>query len=179
MALASGCLTVVAVNFRRMPALRQTLDAGSIASVLPILTIASLVGFGAVIASLPAFSRVQDAVLSISGGPLIKITIAMNALAAMTGTASGGMAIALNAVGDTFLKLAAEEHISPKLLHRLTTLSAGTLDSLPHNGTVLVLLGISGLTHRESYFDMVMTVIVSCILALIAVPVLGSLFGLF
>ena len=69
--------------------------------------------------------------------------------------------------------------IDPELMHRVTTISAGTLDALPHNGTVLLLLQISGLTHRESYLDMVMTVIVSVIIALVAVIVLGSMFGSF
>jgi H+/gluconate symporter-like permease len=178
-ALAAGCLAVVLVNYRRLPALRETLDAGANASVLPIMTIASLVGFGAVVAAMPAFTMVRDAVLTIQGGPLMKLTVAMNALAALTGTASGGMAIALNALGDNFMELATKENVNPELMHRVTTLSAGTLDALPHNGTVLMLLGISGLTHRESYLDMVMTVIVSCIIALVAVLVLGSVFGSF
>ncbi len=178
-ALASGCLTVVIVNFGRIPSLRQTIDAGANASVLPLMTVASLVGFGAVVASLPAFAMVRNTVLAVQGGPLINITVAMNTLAALTGTASGGMAIALDALGENFLQLAKESNVNPELMHRLTTMSAGTLDSLPHNGTVLMLLGISGLTHRESYFDMVMTVIASCVLALIAVLILGSLFGSF
>ena len=79
----------------------------------------------------------------------------------------------------TFCVLPAEHRIDPELMHRITTMSAGTLDALPHNGTVLLLLQISGLTHRESYLDMVMTVIVSCIIALVAVLVLGSMFGSF
>lgn len=179
LALAAGCLTVVVVNYRRLPALRETLDAGANASVLPLLTVSSLVGFGAVVGALPAFATVRDAVLSIGGGPLISLTIAMNALAGLTGTASGGMAIALNALGDNFMALAREYEINPELMHRITTISAGTLDALPHNGTVLILLGICGLTHRESYLDMVMTVIVSCIIALVAILVLGSVFGSF
>lgn len=178
-ALASAALTVIVVNYRRFPALRETLDAGANSSVLPMLTIASLVGFGVVIAALPAFGQVRDSVLSIQGGPLISLTVAMNVLAGLTGTASGGMAIALNALGETYMSIAAKEGINPALLHRLTTISAGTLDALPHNGTVLLLLHISGLTHRESYLDMVMTVIVSCIIALAAVLVLGSIFGSF
>ena len=89
------------------------------------------------------------------------------------------MTIALNALGDTYMKLAAENGISPSLMHRITTISAGTLDSLPHNGTVLLLLQISGLTHRESYFDMVMTVIVGVIIALVAVIALGMAYGSF
>ncbi|MGA8962749.1 MAG: GntP family permease [Pseudolabrys sp.] len=179
LALAAGTLTIIIVNYRRLPALRESLDAGANSAALPILTIASLVGFGAVVAALPAFTAVRDAVLSIPGGPLISLTVAMNILAGLTGTASGGMAIALNALGGTFLSLAAEHGIDPALMHRVTTISAGTLDALPHNGTVLLLLQISKLTHKESYFDMVMTVIVSVIISLVAVIALGSMFGSF
>jgi H+/gluconate symporter-like permease len=178
-ALAAGTLTVVIVNYRRLPALRESLDAGANSSVLPILTVASLVGFGAVVAALPAFEAVRDAVLLIPGGPLASLVVAMNVLAGLTGTASGGMAIALNALGDSFMRLAAEHGIDPALMHRLTTISAGTLDALPHNGTVLLLLQISKLTHRESYFHMVMTVIVGVIISLVAVLALGSAFGSF
>ena len=89
------------------------------------------------------------------------------------------MAIALDALGDHFLRLAEAYDIDPGLMHRVTTISAGTLDALPHNGTVLLLLQISKLTHSESYLDMVMTVIVGVIISLIAVLVLGSLFGSF
>jgi len=178
-ALATATLTVIVLNFRRFPALRESLDAGAISSVLPILTISSLVGFGAVVAALPAFADVRDALLSIGGGPLISLTVAMNVLAGLTGTASGGMAIVLGILGETYMKLAAEHGIDPSLLHRVTTIGAGTLDALPHNGTVLLLFQISGLTHRESYFDMVMTVIVTCVIALGAVLVLGTVFGSF
>ena len=178
-ALATATLTIVILNYHRFPALRESLDAGAISSALPILTIASLVGFGAVVAALPAFADVRDALLSIGGGPLISLTVAMNVLAGLTGTASGGMAIVLNILGDTYLQLAAEHGIDPALMHRVTTIGAGTLDALPHNGTVLLLLQISGLTHRESYFDMVMTVIVTCIIGLGVVLLLGSMFGSF
>jgi H+/gluconate symporter-like permease len=178
-ALAAGTLTVVVLNYRRLPSLRESMDAGANSSVLPLLTVGSVVGFGAVVAALPAFSAVRDAVLSIRGGPLISLTVAMNVLAGLTGSASGGMTIGLDALGDTFLRIAEEHAIDPALLHRLTTISAGTLDALPHNGTVLTVLQVSRLTHRESYFDMVMTVIVSVILSLIAILVLGSVFGSF
>lgn len=178
-ALAAANLTVLLFNLRRLPSLRESLDAGANSAALPMLMIASLVGFGAVVAALPAFTTVRDAVFGIAGGPLVSLSVSMNVLAGLTGTASGGMAIVLNAFGDDFLRLGAEHHIDRELMHRVTTMSAGTLDALPHNGTVLLLLQISGLTHRESYLDMVMTVIVSCIVALVAVLILGTVFGSF
>jgi H+/gluconate symporter-like permease len=103
----------------------------------------------------------------------------LNFLAGLTGTASVGIAIALIGLGATFLRLGAEHGVDPALMHRITTISAGTLDALPHNGTVLMLLQISKLTHKESYGDMVMTVIVSVIISLVAVIVIGSMFGSF
>ncbi|AMV40136.1 GntP family permease [Planctomyces sp. SH-PL62] len=178
-ALAVGSLIVVGFNFRRLPSLRESLDAGANSSVLPVLTVGSVVGFGAVVAALPAFAAIRDAVLSIQGGPLISLTVAMNTLAGLTGSASGGMTIALDALGDTYLRLAAEHGIDPALMHRVATISAGTLDALPHNGTVLTVLQVCGLSHRESYRDMVMTVVVSTIIASAVVIVLGSVFGSF
>jgi len=178
-ALATATLTLIAVNFKRLGSIRESLDAGANSSALPILTIASLVGFGAVVAAMPAFAMVRDAVLEVPGGPLVSLVVAMNALAALTGTASGGMAIALNALGDEYMRLALQYGIDPALMHRLTVISAGTLDALPHNGTVLLLLQISKQTHASSYLDMVMTVIVGVIISLVAVFILGSMFGSF
>ena len=164
-ALAAAVATVIAVNWSRLPALRESMDAGANASVLPAFSVASLVGFGAVVAALPAFAVVRDWVLSIGGGPLVSLAVATNVLAALTGSASGGMTIALDALGETYLRLAAEAGIDPALLHRVAAIAAGTLDSLPHNGAVVSLLAVCGLTHRESYFDIVIVAIVGAILA--------------
>jgi H+/gluconate symporter-like permease len=178
-ALAAAIATVVVVNWSRLPLLRESMDAGANASVLPAFGVASLVGFGAVIAALPAFAVVRDWVLAIGGGPLVSLAVATNILSSLTGSASGGMTIALDALGATYLRLAGEAGIDPALLHRVTTISAGTLDSLPHNGAVVSLLAVCGLTHRESYRDMVMVGIVGALLALLAVIGLGSSLGSF
>jgi H+/gluconate symporter-like permease len=178
-ALAAAIVTVVAVNRRRLPALRETLDAGANASVLPVLSVASLVGFGAVVAALPAFGMVRDWLLSIEGGPLVSLAVATNVLAALTGSASGGLTIALDALGATYMRIAAESGIDPALLHRIAVIGAGTLDSLPQNGAVVTLLAVCGSTHRESYLDIVMAAIAGPIIALAAVIALGSAFGSF
>jgi H+/gluconate symporter-like permease len=178
-ALATATLVLVVLNRRRLPALRETVDAGANAAVLPVLSVASLVGFGAVVAAMPAFEVVRDWVLGIEGGPLVSLAIATNILAALTGSASGGLTIALDALGPTYLALAAEQGIDPALLHRVAVIGAGTLDSLPHNGAVVTLLAVCGSTHGKSYFDIVMVGIVGAILGLVAVIVLGGMFGSF
>ena len=178
-ALACAIATLIAVNWRYLPALRASMDAGANASVLPAISVASLVGFGAVVAALPAFDAVRDWVLSIEGGPLVSLAVATNVLAALTGSASGGLTIALDALGNTYMQLAAQTGINPALMHRVAVIGSGTLDSLPHNGAVVTLLALCGLSHRESYFDIVMVAIVGTILALVAVIALGSVFGSF
>jgi H+/gluconate symporter-like permease len=178
-ALLAAILTLVAINRKRLPALRATVDSGANASVLPVLSVASLVGFGAVVAAMPAFAVVRDWVLSIGGGPVVSLAVATNILAALTGSASGGMTIALDALGGTFMQIAAEQGIDPALFHRVAVMSAGTLDSLPHNGAVVTLLAVCGAKHGTSYFDIVMAAIVGPVIALVAVIVLGSMFGAF
>ena len=178
-ALTCAILTVFALNFRRIPDLRATMDAGANASVLPAVSVASLVGFGAVVAAMPAFAMVRDAVLGIGGGPLVSLAVATNILAALTGSASGGLTIALDALGATYLARAAQIGMDPALLHRVAVIGSGTLDSLPHNGAVVTLLAVCGSTHRKSYFDMVMANIVGPIIALAVVIALGSTLGSF
>ena len=178
-ALAAAILALIVVNRQRLPTLRESMDAGANASVLPAFSVASLVGFGAVVAMLPAFATVRDWVLSIGGGPLVSLAVATNVLAALTGSASGGMTIALDALGDTYMRIAAEQGIDPALMHRVAAIGSGTLDSLPHNGAVVTLLAVCGSTHRESYLDIVMVGIVGALIALVAVIALGSTFGSF
>jgi H+/gluconate symporter-like permease len=178
-ALISAIAVLVALNRGRLQDLRSSMDAGANASVLPVVSVASLVGFGAVIAALPAFEMVRDWVLSIEGGPLVSLAVSTNVLAALTGSASGGLTIALDALGETYMALADELGIDPALMHRVAVIGAGTLDSLPHNGAVVTLLAVCGSTHGKSYFDIVMVGIVGAIVALVAVIVLGTMFGSF
>ncbi len=135
-ALACASATVLAINRQRLPKLRETMDAGANASVLPALSVASLVGFGAVVAAMPAFSAVRNWVLGIGGGPLVSLALSTNLLAALTGSASGGLTIALDTLGSTYMARAAEIGLDPALLHRVAVIGSGTLDILPHNGAV-------------------------------------------
>jgi len=178
-ALTAAIITVIAINFRSVPALRATVAAGANASVLPIMSVASLVGFGAIVAALPAFADVRAWVLGIEGGPLVSLAVATNVLSALTGSASGGLTIALDSLGPTYMKLAAETGLDPALMHRVAVIGAGTLDSLPHNGAVVTMLSVCGVTHKEGYLHIVMTAIVGALIALAAVIILGTLVGSF
>jgi H+/gluconate symporter-like permease len=178
-ALAAAIVVLYACNRGRLKSLRETVDAGLNAAALPVISVACLVGFGAVVAALPAFQVVSDWVLGIEGGPLVGLALSTNVLSALTGSASGGLTIALGALGETYMQMAAQYGIDPALMHRVAAIGAGSLDSLPHNGAVVTLLAVCGATHKQSYFDIVMVGIVSALLALGVVIVLGSAFGSF
>lgn len=178
--LTIASLVLVAMTWRRIAVLKRSLDDGANASVLPIFNTASLVGFGAVVASLPAFDLIKALVEDLGAtNPLVSLAVSVNVLAGITGSASGGMSIALQTLGAQYLDMAQTAGIAPELLHRVTTVATGGLDSLPHNGAVVTLLGICGLTHREAYKDIFMVAVVFPILALVLIVTLGTLFGAF
>ncbi|MCA9132865.1 MAG: GntP family permease [Planctomycetales bacterium] len=178
--LLLAILTLIGLHWNRWKNLKASLNSGTNDSLLPIFNTASEVGYGTVIASLAAFVVVRDFVVNLSpGNPLISEAVAVTTLAGITGSASGGLSIALSTLGATYLQMAESAGISPDLLHRVASMAAGAFDTLPHNGAIITLLGITKLTHRDSYVDVFMVAAIVPALATIAVITLGSLLGSF
>jgi H+/gluconate symporter-like permease len=178
--LCFAILLLVAGNWRRLTDLRASLDKGADASVLPIFNTASLVGFGAVIAALPVFETISQAALAIGGGnPLVSVAGSVAILSAITGSASGGMSIALDALGSTFVDMAHSTGVSLEAMHRVTAIASGVLDTLPHSGAIITLLAVCKLSHREAYGDILVAGIGAPLISLIVVIALVSLFGSF
>ncbi|HEU0306286.1 MAG TPA: GntP family permease [Lysobacter sp.] len=121
-------------------------------ALLASMNTASEYGFGAVIAALPGFLVVANALASIPD-PLVNEAVTVTALAGITGSASGGMSIALAAMADSFIANANAAGIPMDVLHRVAAMASGGMDTLPHNGAVITLLAVTGLTHRQSYKD--------------------------
>ncbi len=173
-ALIAGIAVSILTNLKHLK-VKETVNAGVFGSMLPILNTASEVGYGNVVKTLSAFAIVQAALLSISDNPLITSAIATNVLAGITGSASGGMSIALGAMGETFYQQAIAKGINPEVLHRVVAIACGGLDSLPHNGAVVTLLGITQITHKEGYADVGMVSVVIPVLTCVLVIILGSI----
>ena len=177
-ALVVSCLALITLNWQRWKDLKESLSSGAFGSLLPIFNTASEVGYGSVIATLTGFVILKEFLLGLSpGNPLISEAIFINVMAGITGSASGGMSIALNTMGETYLQLAHQFGINPELMHRVASIASGGLDALPHNGAVITLLAICQLTHKESYKDIFMVAVVIPVIALVVVITLGTLFG--
>jgi H+/gluconate symporter-like permease len=139
-------------------------------ALLASMNTASEYGFGAVIAALPGFLVVANA-LSAIPNPLVNEAVTVTALAGITGSASGGMSIALAAMADTFIANANAAGIPMEVLHRVASMASGGMDTLPHNGAVITLLAVTGLTHRQSYKDIfaitiIKTLAVFCVIGI-------------
>jgi H+/gluconate symporter-like permease len=152
---------VVVLNFRRFANLANTVNTGTFGSMLPMLNVASEVAYGSVVASLAAFATIKNALTSVSSDPATSIFITVNVLAGITGSASGGLSIALASLGDFFVQQANAAGVSMEIMHRISAMASGGMDMLPHNGAVITVLSICALTHRESYFDILMMSIIA------------------
>jgi H+/gluconate symporter-like permease len=182
-ALCAGILYIYIsqiIKTKQVKSSNEAVNHGSVGSMLPILNTASEVGYGSVIASLAGFLLIKEFVLNLSpGNPLISEAIAVNVLAGITGSASGGMSIALSTLGADYLAKAVALGINPEILHRIAVMASGCMDTLPHNGAVITLLGICQLSHRDAYKYIAMVTIVFPLLSLILVIGLASTFGSF
>lgn len=179
-ALVIGIITAICLNWRTMKGKYvNSLNQGTLGSLLAIMNTASEVGYGNTIAALIGFQAIAKALMSIKVGgmPLVSEFITVNVLAGITGSASGGMSIALETMGKQYLDWALNVGLNPQLLHRIAAMASSGFDTLPHNGAVITLLAICGLTHRESYLDicmvsLVITYTTGFLMALLA-PVIG------
>ena len=164
------------MNITQFKKLLPAINDGANGSLMAIMNTACAVGFGSVVKIVPGFILLKQAMLNMPGNILFSEAVAVNVLAGATGSASGGMSIALEALGPQFLAKATSMGMSPEYLHRIASLASGGLDTLPHNGAVLTLLVVSNCKHKESYIDICVT---SCIIPVVVSLLLAFVWGLF
>ncbi|WP_164101259.1 GntP family permease [Candidatus Laterigemmans baculatus] len=180
LSMLSAVLLTIVLHFRSAEKLKRSLAGGAASSLLPMFNTASEYGYGNTIKALAGFTLLKEIVTGIApGNPLISEAIAVNSLAAMTGSASGGLSIALQTLGETYYQRGLAAGIDPELLHRVASMSCGGLDSLPHNGAVITLLLICGVTHRQGYLDVGVVSVICPLFGTLTVLALGTAFGSF
>ncbi|MDZ7834024.1 MAG: GntP family permease [Alkalibacterium sp.] len=175
--LLAGIILILLLSLPRIRHIGVTssVNAGAKGSVTAILNTSAAVGFGTTVQAVPGFAVLTSALMSIPGNPLVSLSVAINLLAGATGSASGGMGIALEALGEQYYNLSQTSGISPEAFHRVASISSGGLDVLPHNGAVLTLLTITGLTHKDSYLDIAVVAIVIPVLSVVVAIILASM----
>ncbi len=137
-------------------------------ALLATMNTASEYGFGGVIAALPGFLVASEALKTIPN-PLINEAVTVTALAGITGSASGGLSIALAAMADIFKANAELAQIPLEVFHRIAAMASGGMDTLPHNGAVITLLAVTGLTHKQSYKDIFAITLIKTLAVFVAI----------
>ncbi|MEA5667489.1 GntP family permease [Stenotrophomonas sp. MH1] len=170
-ALLVGIATVLVLAWRPVVTLfAEGTKAAIGGALLAAMNTASEYGFGAVIAALPGFMVVANALGSIKD-PLLHEAVTVTGLAGVTGSASGGMSIALAAMSETFVANAQAAGIPMEVLHRVASMASGGMDSLPHNGAVITLLMVTGLTHRQAYKDIFAVTIIKTVAVFVVIGI--------
>lgn len=172
--LLSGILLILILNAKQYKAFIPSVNEGAKGSVMAIINTSAAVGFGAVVTSVPDFDRITDVLLGFSDNPLISESLIVQVLAMITGSASGGMGIAMQALGDTYSGLAQSSGISPEAFHRMASIASGA-SILPHNGALLTLLAVTGVTHKETYKDVFIVGLIIPTIAVIVAIIMASL----
>ncbi|GFE82416.1 transporter [Steroidobacter agaridevorans] len=139
-------------------------------SLLASMNTASEYGFGAVIAALPGFRQMADFLMSVRD-PLLNQAITVNVLSGLTGSASGGLSLTLGAFADRFVAAASAEGIPLEVMHRIASLASGGMDTLPHNGAIITLLAVTGMTHKQAYKDIFVITIIKTVTVFFAIAV--------
>jgi H+/gluconate symporter-like permease len=164
-AVMVGIVAAVVLMFKRIAGgvkgWIQVFNKGAADSGVAILNTAIVVGFGGVVQKTQGFADLISGLKTLNMDPLVFVMITVAIAAGACGSASGGMGVAFNALKDTYVALGA----SMPHVHRIAAIAAGTLDTLPHQGAQITLLGICKLNHKEAYFDIMITQIVIPFLA--------------
>lgn len=148
---------------------KKALSLGANGSITPIFFTASAVAFGVVITQAPGFKVISDFILGIPGNPLISLTIASSALGAITGSASGGLGIAMEAFSQAYLAMG----VNPEAMHRISAIASSVFTGLPHAGAILSLFALTGLTHKNAFKYSFMSMTLPILFALIVALILG------
>ncbi|HOK05660.1 MAG TPA: hypothetical protein PK836_04755 [Syntrophales bacterium] len=168
-ALAGGTAVCLVFFFPYFKNILDTLNKGAINTVIPIVNTCADVGYGMAVAATSGFKVISSWMLNLPMHPIVSLSIATNMMAGITGSASGGLGIILETLVPKYLAL----NLSPELIHRIATMSAGCFDAMPHNGVVITFLAVTGLTHANAYKHIFLGHIVATIIALLVVIPLG------
>ena len=173
-ALLGGVIATYLLNRTYFKSFWSAVSEGTLGALVALGNTAAVVGFGGVAKAVPAFEVAVNAMTSIPGSPLIGGAIAVSVIAGMTGSASGGQAIALPLISPHYMDMG----VNPEALHRVVSISSGALDSLPHNGYVVTTIrGICGETHKDAYNPVGALTVIVPLLGVILAIILFS-FGL-
>lgn len=173
MALFIADVLSVALFYKYFPSgtILKTINAGAIGSITVIINTAAIVGFGAVSKLTPFYTWAIDAIVATQMNPYVLSFAATNSFAGLVGSSSGSLGLFYGSLGDVMVKYG-QMGYNLEFIHRLSSVGAAGLDSLPYCGAIISVLNVCGVTHKEGYFPIFIncTVIPIIVAALVMLP---------
>lgn len=166
--LGAGCALSVLMFWKSLGGLtgiRDVVSEGFNNGIFPCIIIASVVGVGKVISATDVFALIQGNIINLPLPGLLKVAAITTIIAGITGSASGGLTIALELFGETFMSWG----YTPEIIHRVASIACGGLDTLPWNGTVVMLFALSGVSYKKGYKHVAVETVILPLLSLIPV----------
>ena len=131
--------------------LKELINMSGDSAITAIAAPAAVVGFGAVVAHTPAFQDILEWLLGMDMHPYLMAAFPPSIIAGITGSSSGGLLIAMNALAPYYNELIDAGYATADMMHRVSATFAGTLDTLPHSPGLFLMFGYLGITHKEGY----------------------------
>jgi len=175
--MAAGILAAIVLMWKRVPTIdawTKLLNDGALSAAPVLLNTAAIVGYAGAVRLLPQFPEIIAMIKGISVSPYYFPAISTGLVSGIAASSSGGLSVAYGAFTETFKGLG----IPLEAVHRISSMAAGTIDSLPHCPAVINLLVVTKLTHNDAYLDIAVTTIIIPLIAvfLILVPLCMVMF---
>lgn len=159
----TGCIVALILFWKSLEDKIKAVTSSFNDGIMPCILVAAISGLGSVISTTPAFDVIRDAILNLPVGGLVKVSISTTLISGICGSGSGGLQMALNLLGDEFMTFGYPADI----IARVASIACGGLDSLPWNGTVVMMFSLCGVGIGKSYKQVF---VLTCML-----PILASL----
>ncbi len=176
MIIAIIYLLVLGLGKGQKEEMANALKTGAASSFGPLLSFATVVGFGSVIKATSGYASLVSMVTGLHMNPFLSAALSVTILAGVTGSASGGINIALSSealVSSWTSQLTTQAQLNA--LHRIISVSSCGLDSLPHCGGILATLDVCQETHATAYKYIFMITVIFTLIAAAAIVLLSML----
>lgn len=159
------------VLYRDKLKIQKVINDGTVGGLGALFATSSIMGFGAVVSASPAYSVVTDALLKLNVGPLGTALIAINVIAAITGSSAGGLNIFLSSMGEYL----ASTGLNLSMLHRVVCIASSGFDAMPHASGMVVCNQIAKTSQKDTYIHVFITCAIMPFCCAILACILGSI----
>lgn len=164
-AFGIGCILSLLLFRKNIPDMASCISQGFNDGILPCILVSAVVGLGSVIAATPVFAIIRDSVMMLPINGLTKVAAVTTIVSGISASAAGGIQLTMELFGQEFLNMG----FPAEIVHRVAAIASGGLDSMPWNGSVVMMFTLSGVSYNKGYKAVaILTVVLPIVASLVA-----------